>query len=159
VKSQSHRAFGYTAKKRGAKGFAAPIKEKGMAFFSEIIMSIDSVGQNSVIAQQAQVQTIKPTVTQPVELKPQAEKVLPAQRSTTSTSQTELDKSIEQIQVMMDLRQRSVQFTTDNESGSKVVKVVDGNSGDVIRQMPAEELLSFMRNLTRMMGTFIDKST
>jgi flagellar protein FlaG len=122
-------------------------------------MSIDSVGQNSVIAQQPTVQQIKPVLTQAVEIKPQAEKVLPAERATVSTSQTELDKSIEQIQVMMDLRQRSVQFITDNESGRSVVKVVDGNSGDVIRQMPAEELLSFMRNLTRMMGTFIDKST
>jgi len=122
-------------------------------------MSIDSIGQNPVIAQQPTVQQVKPVVTQPVDIKPQAEKVLPAERTTVSTSQTELDKSIEQIQVMMDLRQRSVQFTTDNESGSNVVKVVDGNSGDVIRQMPAEELLSFMRNLTRMMGTFIDKST
>ena len=122
-------------------------------------MSIDSIGQNSVIAQQSTVQQIKPVLTQPVDMKPQAEKVLPAERTAVSTSQTELDKSIEQIQVMMDLRQRSVQFTTDNESGRNVVKVVDGNSGDVIRQMPAEELLSFMRNLTRMMGTFIDKST
>lgn len=122
-------------------------------------MSIDSIGQNPVIAQQPTVQQVKPVVTQPVDIKPQAEKVLPAERTTVSTSQTELDQSIEQIQVMMDLRQRSVQFTTDNESGRNVVKVVDGNSGDVIRQMPAEELLSFMRNLTRMMGTFIDKST
>ena len=122
-------------------------------------MSIDSIGQNSVIAQQSTVQQIKPVLTQAVEIKPQAEKVLPAERATVSTSQTELNKSIEQIQVMMDLRQRSVQFITDNESGRSVVKVVDGNSGDVIRQMPAEELLSFMRNLTRMMGTFIDKST
>ena len=122
-------------------------------------MSIDSIGQNSVIAQQPTVQQVKPVLTQTVDIKPQAEKVLPAERATVSTSQTELDKSIEQIQVMMDLRQRSVQFTTDNESGRNVVKVVDGNSGDVIRQMPAEELLSFMRNLTRMMGTFIDKST
>jgi flagellar protein FlaG len=122
-------------------------------------MSIDSIGQNPVIAQQPTVQQVKAVVTQPVDIKPQAEKVLPAERTTVSTSQTELDQSIEQIQVMMDLRQRSVQFTTDNESGRNVVKVVDGNSGDVIRQMPAEELLSFMRNLTRMMGTFIDKST
>jgi flagellar protein FlaG len=60
---------------------------------------------------------------------------------------------------MMDLRNRSVEFTTDESSGARVVKVVDSNSGDVIRQMPAEELLSFMRNLTRMLGTFIDKST
>jgi flagellar protein FlaG len=122
-------------------------------------MSIDSIGQNPVIAQQPTVQQVKPVVTQPVDIKPQAEKVLPAAKANVSTSQTELDKSIEQIQVMMDLRQRSVQFTTDNESGTNVVKVVDGKSGDVIRQMPAEELLSFMRNLTRMMGTFIDKST
>ena len=74
-------------------------------------------------------------------------------------SQKELDQSIAQIQVMMDLRNRSVEFTTDESSGARVVKVVDSNSGDVIRQMPAEELLSFMRNLTRMLGTFIDKST
>ncbi len=71
----------------------------------------------------------------------------------------ELTESLEQIQVMMDLRNRAVEFTTDEVSGTQVVKVVDANSGDVIRQMPAEELLSFMRNLTRMLGTFIDKST
>jgi flagellar protein FlaG len=125
----------------------------------EIKMSIDSIGSNSVNVQQVAAPSVKPIATAPVEQKAQAEKVLPAANTNVSTSQTELDKSIEQIQVMMDLRQRSVQFTTDNESGTNVVKVVDGESGDVIRQMPAEELLSFMRNLTRMMGTFIDKST
>lgn len=122
-------------------------------------MSIDSIGSNSMNVQQVAAPSVKPIATAPVEQKAQAEKVLPAANTNVSTSQTELDRSIEQIQVMMDLRQRSVQFTTDNESGTNVVKVVDGESGDVIRQMPAEELLSFMRNLTRMMGTFIDKST
>ena len=122
-------------------------------------MSIDSIGSNSVNVQQVAAPSVKPIATAPVEQKAQAGKVLPAANTNVSTSQTELDNSIEQIQVMMDLRQRSVQFTTDNESGTNVVKVVDGKSGDVIRQMPAEELLSFMRNLTRMMGTFIDKST
>jgi|TARA_A200000159_G_scaffold138020_1_gene138734 flagellar protein FlaG len=96
---------------------------------------------------------------QPVE-RVQAERVLPTAKATSqNVSQKELDQSIEQIQVMMDLRNRSVEFTTDESSGARVVKVVDSNSGDVIRQMPAEELLSFMRNLTRMLGTFIDKST
>ena len=96
---------------------------------------------------------------QPVE-RVQAERVLPTAKATSQiVSQKELDQSIAQIQVMMDLRNRSVEFTTDESSGARVVKVVDSNSGDVIRQMPAEELLSFMRNLTRMLGTFIDKST
>ena len=90
----------------------------------------------------------------------QAERVLPAEKASSSQSvDRELARAIEQVQVMMDLRSRSVEFTTDESSGTRVVKVVDSASGDVIRQMPAEELLSFMRNLTRMLGTIIDKAT
>ena len=90
----------------------------------------------------------------------QAERVLPAEKASSNQSvDKELARAIEQVQVMMDLRSRSVEFTTDESSGTRVVKVVDSASGDVIRQMPAEELLSFMRNLTRMLGTFIDKTT
>jgi flagellar protein FlaG len=102
----------------------------------------------------------RPTAeTQPVQ-SVQAQRVLPTEKaSVANASQQELDRSFEQIQVMMDLRNRSVEFLTDEASGAMVVKVVDANSGDVIRQMPAEELLSFMRNLTRMVGTFIDQST
>jgi flagellar protein FlaG len=90
----------------------------------------------------------------------QAGRVLPAEKARSNQSvDKELARAIEQVQVMMDLRSRSVEFTTDESSGTRVVKVVDSASGDVIRQMPAEELLSFMRNLTRMLGTFIDKTT
>ena len=90
----------------------------------------------------------------------QAQRVLPSEPTpTANVSQQELNRSIEQIQVMMDLRNRAVEFVTDEASGTQVVKVVDANSGDVIRQMPAEELLSFMRNLTKMLGTFIDQNT
>jgi flagellar protein FlaG len=66
-------------------------------------------------------------------------------------------KAIDQIQVMMDLRNRSVSFTRDQVTGTDVVKVIDDKTGDTIRQMPSEELLTFMRNLTRMLGTFIDE--
>jgi flagellar protein FlaG len=98
--------------------------------------------------------------TKPVASQPPAPAVPAVSKTdTTVVKQDELASSLEQIQVMMDLRNRAVEFTTDEVSGTQVVKVVDANSGDVIRQMPAEELLSFMRNLTRMLGTFIDKST
>jgi flagellar protein FlaG len=93
------------------------------------------------------------------EVVPQRQVLESAPAVPASTSQTELDNSIEQIQVMMDLRNRSVQFTRDDTTGSNVIKVVDTESGDTIRQMPAEELLAFMRNLTRMLGTFVDKQT
>ena len=71
----------------------------------------------------------------------------------------EIGKAIEQVQVMMDLRNRSVSFSQDTVSGKEVIQVKNEQTGEVIRQMPAEELLAFMRNLTRMLGTFFDKSS
>ena len=71
--------------------------------------------------------------------------------------EADVKEAIAQIQIMMEIRDRDVTFTTDQESGANVVRVIDRSSGDVIRQLPAEELLSFMRNLTRMLGTFLDE--
>ena len=117
-------------------------------------MSVETIAAGNTSAVAANVE-VKPTVSQ------QPKPPIPAitQTDNATVNEEELSKSLEQIQVMMDLRNRAVEFTTDEVSGAQVVKVVDANSGDVIRQMPAEELLSFMRNLTRMLGTFIDKST
>ena len=74
-------------------------------------------------------------------------------------SAEEIGKAIEQVQVMMDLRNRSVSISQDSESGKEVIKVRNEETGEVIRQMPTEEMLAFMRNLTRMLGAFIDKSS
>ena len=71
--------------------------------------------------------------------------------------EAEVTKAIGQIQIMMDLRNRSVSFTRDQETGTDIIKVIDDNTGDTIRQMPSEELLTFMKNLTRMLGTFLDE--
>ena len=71
--------------------------------------------------------------------------------------ETEVTKAISQIQIMMDLRNRSVSFTRDQETGTDIIKVIDDNTGNTIRQLPSEELLTFMKNLTRMLGTFLDE--
>ncbi len=120
-------------------------------------MSVTSVGNNPPpISPNEMTQAAR--VLEPA----RSETVLPPVAKVARTepiSNQEIDTALEQIQTMMDLRNRSVQFTRDSESGSNVIKVVDSQSGDVIRQMPAEELLAFMRNLTRMIGTFIDETT
>ena len=123
-------------------------------------MSVESITSDSIPNPAMSSVLPKPAVEEQQVRSIQAQRVLPAeQASRASFTQQELSRSIEQIQVMMDLRSRAVEFVTDESSGAQVVKVVDTNSGDVIRQMPAEELLSFMRNLTKMLGTFIDQST
>ena len=124
-------------------------------------MAIETIGPNTGNENILRSATETGQVLQNQQLsKVQSEQVLPPQEVIPGDySEREINLAIEQVQVMMDLRNRSVEFTTDTESGAQVVKVVDSDSGDVIRQIPAEELLSFMRNLTRMLGTFIDETT
>jgi flagellar protein FlaG len=69
----------------------------------------------------------------------------------------ELDKAIEAIEIMMDVRNRSIQFVQDESSGANIIKVIDNKTGEVIRQLPTDELLGFMRNLTKMLGNFLDE--
>jgi flagellar protein FlaG len=69
----------------------------------------------------------------------------------------ELAEAMEAVEIMMSVRNRSVQFVKDESSGANIVKVIDDNTGEVIRQLPSEELLGFMRNLTKMLGNFLDE--
>jgi flagellar protein FlaG len=89
-------------------------------------------------------------------LRDPAEQPVKVEKSSAEVKE-ELNKAIADVQIMMELRDRSVNFVLDEESGAEIVRVVDDKSGDVIRQMPTEELLTFMRNLTRMLGTFVNK--
>ena len=86
--------------------------------------------------------------------------------STTKTDRTldpaidieqELNEAIKTLDIMMEIRQRSVQFERDETSGTNIIRVIDDRTGEVIRQMPPDELLNFMRNLTKMLGNFLDE--
>ena len=94
---------------------------------------------------------VAPVMPQPRE----TDKTPPGQAS--KEAETEVDRAIEAVEVMMVLRERSVKFEKDDSTGTNVIKIVDDKTGEVIRQMPAEELLNFMRNLTKMLGNFLDE--
>jgi len=50
----------------------------------------------------------------------------------------------------------SVRFEKDQETDTLVVKVVDRESGDVIRQVPPEELLSLSKRLRELQGNIVN---
>ena len=80
----------------------------------------------------------------------------PVEKAPAETSK-ELAEAMEAVEIMMNVRNRSIQFVKDESSGANIVKVIDDNTGEVIRQLPSEELLGFMRNLTKMLGNFLDE--
>lgn len=47
---------------------------------------------------------------------------------------------------------RNLQFKVDDSTQELVVKIVDSETGDVVRQIPSEEMLAFIRRLQELEG-------
>ncbi|MEI8647837.1 flagellar protein FlaG [Paraglaciecola sp. Hal342] len=65
---------------------------------------------------------------------------------------------------MLQTRNKQLNFSVDDDSGKQVVKVTDSDSGDIIRQIPTEEVLSLSRRIKELqmdvgsaVGMFFDK--
>ena len=52
---------------------------------------------------------------------------------------------------------RKLSFLLDKETGDLSIQVVDKNSGEVIREIPPEELVAFSRRFREMLGLFVDE--
>lgn len=68
----------------------------------------------------------------------------------------QLEKVAQQLQEFVSQMSKSVQFQVDQESGRDVIKVIDKNSGDVLKQYPSEEVLALVARLNESTGNFIN---
>jgi flagellar protein FlaG len=59
----------------------------------------------------------------------------------------DVESTVSQISDFVQNFQRSLQFSVDEQSGRTVIKVVDSTTEQVIRQIPAEEILRMARHL------------
>ena len=50
-----------------------------------------------------------------------------------------------------------LEFSMDDVTGHRVVKIYDLDSGEVVRQIPPEEVLAFMRQLQEVKGLLISR--
>lgn len=53
---------------------------------------------------------------------------------------------------MMAIMQKGLKFSVDEDSGQRVIKVQDVESGDIIRQIPSEEALQLAEKLSEVSG-------
>jgi len=58
--------------------------------------------------------------------------------------------AVDKFKTLMQELQRNLDFSVDEASGQVVVKVVDGESGKLVRQIPSEELLRLSERLEDM---------
>ena len=59
-----------------------------------------------------------------------------------SVSKADLDDAVSQINSYVQNVQRDLSFSVDEGSGRTIIKVIDSESGKLVRQIPSEEVLA-----------------
>jgi flagellar protein FlaG len=75
-----------------------------------------------------------------------------------AVSRESLAEVLEAARERARLSQASLEFSVDDESGRTVVKVVDAQTKELIRQIPSEEVLAVARNLERIKGFLLSET-
>jgi len=50
-----------------------------------------------------------------------------------------------------------LEFSIDKDTHTQVIKVIDRKSGDVVRQIPPEEVLNFLRQFEKIKGLIVSR--
>lgn len=69
----------------------------------------------------------------------------------------ELKSAVEKLNQSMTASSQDLQFSVDEDSKKTVVKLVDRNTHEVLRQMPTKEALEIAKSLDKAMGKLIDQ--
>lgn len=68
----------------------------------------------------------------------------------------QLEQVAQKLQDFVGEMNKSLEFSVDKDSGRDVIKVIDKNSGDLIKQYPTEEVLDLVAKLSEATGNLIN---
>ena len=108
-----------------------------------------SDSETASIASSLQATVSKPAQTAPVAGRQEAAaggKVSPAEATAELTSEQVVD-AVNNITDHIQHLSRSLQFVVDDQTGDTVVTVSDRETGEVVRQIPSEEVMAMARYL------------
>jgi flagellar protein FlaG len=72
--------------------------------------------------------------------------------------QAKLDEIVSHLNVKMEVRDKSLNFSVDEVSNRVMVTVTDKMSGEVVRQVPSEAILKVAHNIEALKGVLFDRN-
>ncbi len=66
-----------------------------------------------------------------------------------------LQKTVDELNAAMKQRASAIEFSIDEDSGKTVVKVMDMESKEVLKQYPSRELLAIAKQIDQFQGMFV----
>jgi flagellar protein FlaG len=74
-----------------------------------------------------------------------------------NTAQSEIEKSLADMRQYEGWGNFNIGFSTDQESGSLVIQIVDRETKEVLRQIPPDEILALKAHLKQVVGLVFDR--
>lgn len=111
-------------------------------------MTIDSVGQRDV-------SLVRPSVPSDIVQRqdlPGSGKSSPPPIAVGTHAPSDIKQAVQDLNTYAQSLKRDLYFSIDEESGETVVKVTDHESGEVIRQIPSQEVLAIAHSLEKAQG-------
>lgn len=78
-----------------------------------------------------------------------------AEAGSAPASAKDLREAIDKIEKVVKPVAQDLKFSIDDETGKTVVKVIDTDTKEVIRQIPSEELMQIARALDKLQGLLV----
>ena len=79
----------------------------------------------------------------------------PTTTQSSQGSREQLNEAVKATNDFVSLVNSAVEFTTDDDTQITVVKVIDKNTKEVIRQIPSEEMLAIAKALDTVQGLLV----
>ncbi len=81
----------------------------------------------------------------------------PAFASAPPVTQEAVAAAVQSANASMRSISSSIQFSLDQDSGRTIVKMIDTETDEVIRQFPSEEMLAISKSIDRMQGLLVNR--
>lgn len=120
-------------------------------------MAIPSIN-NAVSAGMETAQKGSTTAAAPVAARPAAapaEAVTTVQQPGAVPNMREVDQALKNINKIVQLQSPGLEFSVDPDSNRTIVKVIDKQTQEVLRQIPTEEALKIAKSLDQLTGLLI----
>ncbi len=113
---------------------------------------VETIMQDKQISPQKRDEVKRQGVQKPEDLK------AAEQLSKTEKGQAKIERIAEAMDKYVKSVQRDLNIRVDHESGKVMVKVLSRDTGEVIREIPPEELLKLASRMEEMAGVLLNKS-
>lgn len=98
----------------------------------------------------------KNSVSEKITTQNNAQKVEEAEKKEKTQPVEEVEATVEEVNAFMQSMQRNLSFSIDEQLGQAIISVKDGETDEVIRQIPSEELVVLRKKMDDVVGILFE---